>query len=75
MNCILSGKPVKKMDEIVSQHSPSNMRSLKFGPLVSCDAERVISQYKTVLADNRSFLFDNLKMHLVIKCNENHISM
>ena len=61
------------MDEIVSQHSPSNMRSLKLRPLVSCDAERVISQCKTVLADNKSFLFDNLKMHLVIKCNENHI--
>ena len=63
------------MDEIVSQLSLSDMRSLKFGPLVSCDVERVFSQYKTVLADNRrSFLFDYLKMHLVTKCNENHIS-
>ena len=37
VNCILSGKPVKKMDEIVRHLSPSDIRILKFGPLVSCD--------------------------------------
>jgi hypothetical protein len=42
----------------------------KYAPLTSCDVDRSFSQYKKILSDNRrSFLFKNLKMHLVINCN------
>jgi exonuclease VII small subunit len=42
----------------------------KYAPLISCDIERSISQYKTILSVNdRSVSFENLKMHLVIHCN------
>jgi len=71
VHSILCGKPVKKISEFVTQLSPSDVKSLKFAPLVSCDVERVFSHYKTTLADNRrTFLFENLKMHVIAKCNQ-----
>lgn len=42
----------------------------KYAPVVSCDVEMMFSEYKTVFADNRrSFNFENLKAHMIIKCN------
>lgn len=42
----------------------------KYAPITSCDVERSFSRYKTILSDNRrGFSFDNLKMHVVISCN------
>jgi hypothetical protein len=39
-------------------------------PLTSCDVKRSFSMYKKILSDNRrSFSFENLKMHVVIRCN------
>ena len=65
---VLAGKnkvlpaPVAKYIDVIS--------CFKHAPVVSCDAERFFSQYKTVLAENRRrFDFDNLKSHLIVKCN------
>ena len=56
--------------DFIKQMSLSDLTMFQYVPTVSCDVERVFSVYKTVLADNRrSFKFDNLKYHLVIKCN------
>lgn len=76
LDALISGKAFKNegnLDDIdhLKVLSAEEMASLKYAPVVSCDVERVFSQYKTVLADNRrSFNFENLKTHLIVKCNE-----
>jgi hypothetical protein len=58
----------------LEEHEPalnsSDLTPLKYAPVTSCDVERSFSHYKIILSDNhRSFLFDNLKTHVVIHCN------
>ena len=56
--------------EVIDRLTPSEMTSLDYVPLVSCDVERMFSQYKSILADNRrKFSFENLKYNIIIKCN------
>ncbi|PSN33915.1 hypothetical protein C0J52_21501, partial [Blattella germanica] len=48
----------------------SDLTLFKYAPITSSDVERSFSRFKTVLSDNRrSFLFENLSMHVVIYCN------
>ena len=55
----------------VKQLSSSDLNALLYAPVVSCDAERIFSAYKTVLADNRrKYLFENLKQAMIIGCSE-----
>jgi hypothetical protein len=66
---ILSGSGVT-----LEEHKPalnsSDLTIFKYAPITSCDVERSFSRYKTILSDNSSsFLFDNLKMHVMIHCN------
>jgi Protein of unknown function (DUF 659) len=50
--------------------TPAEISLFKFAPVTSCDVERSFSVYKTFLAPNRqSFIFDNIKKYLVIRCN------
>lgn len=71
ISSLLSGKLKKTKDEYINQYSSSELTAFQFAPVVTCDVERMFSVYKTVLADNRrSFHFENLKHHLIIKCNE-----
>jgi hypothetical protein len=50
--------------------SPTEIETLKFAPLTSCDTERTFSQFKNVLRSNReSFVFENLRDHLIVHCN------
>ena len=66
----LTGNPDTNNSDMVSNLTPSELQCLKYAPLVSCDAERVFSQYKVILSDNRRrFNFENLKCMLVVKCN------
>lgn len=52
--------------------SPVEIASFTFAPVVSTDVERSFSVCKSVLRDNRrSFLFENLKFHLIVQCNTN----
>ena len=66
---LLSGNTKDTKNDFIQQISISDLTMFQYAPTVSCDVERVFSVYKTVLVDNRSFNFDNLKDHLVIKCN------
>ena len=73
MSALLSGK-IKEIEvEFINTLSSSDLSAFKYAPVVSCDAERFFSVYKNVLAENRrSFNIENLKYHLIIKCNENN---
>lgn len=52
--------------------NPSDCCSLEYAPIVSCDVERIFSEYKLFLSDNRrKFTFENILHHVVIKCNRN----
>lgn len=47
----------------------SQMCSLKFAPITSCDVERSFSVYKNILTDKRRNLTENnLEMLLVVNC-------
>ena len=65
---ILSGNA--NIDETLEPLSMLDILSMKYAPIVSCDVERVFSKYKAILVDNRrSFIFENLRQHVIIKCN------
>ncbi|KAK3895858.1 hypothetical protein Pcinc_000472 [Petrolisthes cinctipes] len=67
---IMCGEAI--IDETVQPLTMSNMLCMKHAPIVSCDVERVFSEYKAMLTDNRrSFNFENLRHHVIIKCNHN----
>lgn len=57
-------------DEFIDSLSPDELSAFLYAPITSCDVERTFSKYKQVLGDQRrSFLFENLKMHVLIFCN------
>ena len=57
-------------EQFVSKLSSYELTLFKYCPTSSADVERSFSAYKNVLADNRrSFLFDNLKQHVIVLCN------
>ncbi|KAK3895413.1 hypothetical protein Pcinc_000865 [Petrolisthes cinctipes] len=67
---IMCGEAI--IDETVQPLTMSNMLCMKHAPIISCDVERVFSEYKAMLTDNRrSFNFENLRHHVIIKCNHN----
>lgn len=54
--------------------SPHQIASFKFAPLASVDVERSFSSFKQLYRDNRhSFTFENLKMHVIIHCNNKEL--
>lgn len=58
------------VDESIQHFRVSELADFKFAPLVSCDVERIFSEYKSILSSNRrSFLFENLMHHIIIKSN------
>lgn len=72
ISAVLTGKTKETNNEFINLLSSSDIRAFQYAPVVSCDAERFFSVYKNVLADNRrSFNFETLKHHLIIKCNTN----
>lgn len=57
-------------DSYVQSLSPKELTLFKYAPLTSTDVERSFSEYGNVFTDQRkSFLFENLKQHLVIHYN------
>lgn len=61
-------------DEYIDTLSPAELEAFKYAPAVSCDVERTFSDYKLVLEDTRrSFVFDNLRKHVIIHCNKFNI--
>lgn len=66
---IICGKEAQ-LDQNEPELSANDLTFFKYAPVTSCDVERSFSKYKALLTDNRrSFMFDNLKMHVVIQCN------
>jgi hypothetical protein len=50
--------------------SANDLTLFKYTPVMSCDVQRSFSTYKVLLSDNqRSFQFDNFKMHVIIHYN------
>jgi hypothetical protein len=52
--------------------TPHFLACFKYAPVVSAEVERSFSIYKTFLANNRrSFIFDNIRKHMIIQFNNN----
>ncbi|KAG7165026.1 hypothetical protein Hamer_G004775 [Homarus americanus] len=67
---IMSGDAI--IDETVQPLTMLDLLCMKHASIVSCDVERVFSEYKAMLTDNRrGFNFENLRHHVIIKCNHN----
>jgi hypothetical protein len=64
----------KRQNDIILPDNilPVNIIYYKHCILVSVDCERTFSRYKNLLRDNRrSFIFDNIRKHVIINCNRN----
>lgn len=68
---VLKGGELNETDEFINALSPAEINALQYAPITSCDVERSFSAYNRVLENcRRSFVFDNLKMHVIIHCNK-----
>lgn len=68
---LLNGEELSEPDEYIDNLTPNELAAFKYAPTVSCDVERTFSAYKRVLEDcRRSFIFENLRMHVIIHCNK-----
>ncbi|KAL4153512.1 hypothetical protein QTP88_001345 [Uroleucon formosanum] len=64
---ILNGNNV---DEDFPNLTPGEVTKFRYAKITSCDVERSFSKYKNILRSNRrSFIFENLKHHVVVSCN------
>lgn len=71
ISMILSGHKFNEPDKFIDELTPHELQTFKYAPVVSCDVERSFSDYKRVLDNSRrSFIFENLRKHLVIYCNK-----
>ncbi|KAL4120993.1 hypothetical protein QTP88_013584 [Uroleucon formosanum] len=53
--------------------SPSDIVNIQYCPITSVEVERSFSRYKSILRHNgQSFEFENLKMHVIINCNQDN---
>lgn len=72
LNKMIQGDEIDDSDlrELKKTYTSADIAAYKFAPLCSADVERIFSQYKSILRDNRqSFKFENLQKHVVLKCN------
>lgn len=68
---VLNGETLNISEEYINNLTPSELSAFKNAPVVSCDVERTFSDYKRVLENcRRSFVFENLRMHVTIHCNK-----
>lgn len=68
---VLNGAKLDGPNDYIDNLNPTQLEAFKYAPAVSCDVERSFSGYKRVLEDSRrSFLFDNLRKHVIIHCNK-----
>ena len=67
---VMSGSRIRLRNKNQESIPSLKIACFKFVPIVTVDAERSFSIFRTVLADNRlSYTFENLKKTLVIRCN------
>lgn len=58
-------------DAHVQKLNPKELSSYKYCPLTSTDVERNFSIYGNTLTEKRHrFLFENLKHHMIVQCNQ-----
>lgn len=70
ISAILNGENTTSRDGIPEDLTLNDMVHFKYAPVTSVDVERSFSSYKNILSDRRrSFLFENLKNHLIVQCN------
>lgn len=70
ISAILDGENTTSRDGIPEDLTLNDMVHFKYAPVTSVDVERSFSSYKNILSDRRrSFLFENLKNHLIVQCN------
>ena len=68
INNLLNGEKGENLDDL--SIDIADIINFKAAPIVSVEVERVFSEYKSILSDNRQiFLFPQLKNHVIIKCN------
>jgi hypothetical protein len=71
---ILSGKQAT-FEEHDPELSSLDFTFFKYAPVTTYYVERSFSRYKTTLSDNqRSFLFENFTMYVVVYCNSENDS-
>lgn len=57
--------------DFIEKLLPNELNAYAYAPVTSCDVERTFSSYKHILSDRRHrFTFENLKMHVIINCND-----
>lgn len=67
---ILQSSKSSESDDFIEQLTSAEIEAFKYAPITSFDFERIFSSYKRVLEDcQHSFLFENLKKHILIHCN------
>lgn len=58
-------------DDFVKSLDPKELALYKYCPTSTADVERSFSVYGNVLTQKRrSFLFENLKQHMIVLCND-----
>lgn len=63
--------PESQACDFIRNLSPSELNGYVFAPVTSCDVERSFSSYKHIFDEKRrSFIFENLKQHLILYCND-----
>lgn len=68
---VLNGEMLEEPDDYIDNLTPLEIEAFKYAPVVSCDVERTFSHYKRVLENcRRSFVFENLKHHVIVHCNK-----
>lgn len=61
----------KPSDDYVKSLNPNELTLFRFCPATTSDVERSFSLYGNILTQNRrSFTFENLKKHMIVKCND-----
>lgn len=71
--CILDEGKQGERDDFIDTLTPAELQAYSHAPITSCDVERSFLAYNSnrVLKDcRRSFVFENLKKHVVIHCNK-----
>jgi len=64
----------EKPDEnnIPEDITTDDISHFKYAPVSSVEVEISFSTYKSILSDQRrSFLFENIRQHIIIQCNSN----
>eukprot|EP00102_Acyrthosiphon_pisum_P018968 XP_016656178.1 PREDICTED: uncharacterized protein LOC107882402 [Acyrthosiphon pisum] len=70
ISAILDGENTTSRDGIPEDLTFNDMVHFKYAPVTSVDVEGSFSLYKNILSDRRrNFLFENLRNHLIVQCN------